>query len=209
MLLLLCICRMCLLTHYMIIIRWYYVSCCCKASSDALKCFFYLQICFQKMWYVGIPRYKVVYIQSILYIYTYTGKYTYTGVFFALLKHCTLSFLLRLSRVSLSDGSESDSSSPSPPPRNEAPPLLKTTNNQVSWYYIMYQVFLWCTTRETQVWMYVAPTTLTLTGCVYSVLCQILEVKSPSKQSKQDKNKNLDCDKVHQPSLFSSMKQPV
>lgn len=41
-------------------------------------------------------------------------------------------FLLRLSRVSLSDGSESDSSSPSPPSRNEAPPLLKTTNNQVS-----------------------------------------------------------------------------
>ncbi|XP_049923596.1 protein AF-9 isoform X3 [Epinephelus moara] len=33
-------------------------------------------------------------------------------------------------RVSLSDGSESDSSSPSPPSRNEAPPLLKTTNNQ-------------------------------------------------------------------------------
>ncbi|KAF1380320.1 hypothetical protein PFLUV_G00162430 [Perca fluviatilis] len=33
-------------------------------------------------------------------------------------------------RVSLSDGSESDSSSPSPPCRNEAPPLLKTTNNQ-------------------------------------------------------------------------------
>lgn len=41
------------------------------------------------------------------------------------------------------------------------------------------------------------------------LLCQILEVKSPSKQSKQDKNKNLDCDKVHQPSLFSSVKQPV
>ncbi|XP_044040700.1 protein AF-9 isoform X2 [Siniperca chuatsi] len=58
-------------------------------------------------------------------------------------------------RVSLSDGSESDSSSPSPPPRNEAPPLLKTTNNQ------------------------------------------ILEVKSPSKQSKQDKNKSLDCDKAY------------
>ncbi|XP_047426131.1 protein AF-9 isoform X2 [Mugil cephalus] len=58
-------------------------------------------------------------------------------------------------RVSLSDGSESDSSSPSPPPRNEAPPLLKTTNNQ------------------------------------------ILEVKSPTKQSKQDKNKNTDCDKAY------------
>ncbi|XP_045921808.1 protein AF-9 isoform X4 [Micropterus dolomieu] len=58
-------------------------------------------------------------------------------------------------RVSLSDGSESDSSSPSLPPRNEAPPLLKTTNNQ------------------------------------------ILEVKSPTKQSKQDKNKSLDCDKAY------------
>ncbi|XP_073330610.1 protein AF-9 [Pagrus major] len=61
-------------------------------------------------------------------------------------------------RVSLSDGSESDSSSPSPPSRNEAPPLLKTTNNQ------------------------------------------ILEVKSPTKQakqSKQDKNKSLDCDKAY------------
>ncbi|XP_037336631.2 protein AF-9 isoform X7 [Pungitius pungitius] len=33
-------------------------------------------------------------------------------------------------RVSLSDGSESDSSSPSPPSRNEAPPILKTTANQ-------------------------------------------------------------------------------
>ncbi|XP_034532395.1 protein AF-9 isoform X1 [Notolabrus celidotus] len=58
-------------------------------------------------------------------------------------------------RVSLSDGSESDSSSPSPPSRNEAPPLIKTTNNQ------------------------------------------ILEVKSPTKQSKQDKNRNLDCDKAY------------
>uniref|UniRef100_A0A3B4TBB5 MLLT3 super elongation complex subunit n=1 Tax=Seriola dumerili TaxID=41447 RepID=A0A3B4TBB5_SERDU len=58
-------------------------------------------------------------------------------------------------RVSLSDGSESDSSSPSPPSHNEAPPLLKTTNNQ------------------------------------------ILEVKSPTKQSKQDKNKNIDCDKAY------------
>ncbi|XP_071334348.1 protein AF-9 isoform X2 [Trachinotus anak] len=58
-------------------------------------------------------------------------------------------------RVSLSDGSESDSSSPSPPSHNDAPPLLKTTNNQ------------------------------------------ILEVKSPTKQSKQDKNKNMDCDKAY------------
>ncbi|XP_056225665.1 protein AF-9 isoform X3 [Seriola aureovittata] len=58
-------------------------------------------------------------------------------------------------RVSLSDGSESDSSSPSTPSHNEAPPLLKTTNNQ------------------------------------------ILEVKSPTKQSKQDKNKNIDCDKAY------------
>ncbi|XP_042368476.1 protein AF-9 isoform X1 [Plectropomus leopardus] len=58
-------------------------------------------------------------------------------------------------RVSLSDGSESDSSSPSPPSRNEAPPLLKTTNNQ------------------------------------------ILEVKSPTKQSKQDKSRNIDCDKAY------------
>ncbi|XP_055085013.1 protein AF-9 isoform X1 [Periophthalmus magnuspinnatus] len=58
-------------------------------------------------------------------------------------------------RVSLSDGSESDSSSPSPPSRHEAPPLLKTTTNQ------------------------------------------ILEVKSPNKQSRQDKNKSLECDKAY------------
>ncbi|TNN41838.1 Protein AF-9 [Liparis tanakae] len=58
-------------------------------------------------------------------------------------------------RVSLSDGSESDSSSPSPPSRNEAPPMLKTTANQ------------------------------------------ILEVKSPAKQSKQDKSRTLDCDKAY------------
>lgn len=58
-------------------------------------------------------------------------------------------------RVSLSDGSESDSSSPSPPPRHEAPPLLKTTTNQ------------------------------------------ILEVKSPNKQNRQDKSKNLECDKAY------------
>ncbi|XP_034412477.1 protein AF-9 isoform X2 [Cyclopterus lumpus] len=58
-------------------------------------------------------------------------------------------------RVSLSDGSESDSSSPSPPSRNEAPPMLKTTANQ------------------------------------------ILEVKSPTKQNKQDKNRSMDCDKAY------------
>ncbi|KAM9836892.1 protein AF-9 [Aulostomus maculatus] len=57
-------------------------------------------------------------------------------------------------RVSLSDGSESDSSSPSPPSRNEPPPLLKSTN-------------------------------------------QIMEVKSPTKQNKQDKHKNIDCDKAY------------
>lgn len=39
--------------------------------------------------------------------------------------------VVSLPRVSLSDGSESDSSSPSPPSHNEAPPLLKTTANQV------------------------------------------------------------------------------
>uniref|UniRef100_A0A3Q2CSJ2 AF-9 ANC1 homology domain-containing protein n=1 Tax=Cyprinodon variegatus TaxID=28743 RepID=A0A3Q2CSJ2_CYPVA len=58
-------------------------------------------------------------------------------------------------RVSLSDGSESDGSSPSPRPRKEAPALIKTTSNQ------------------------------------------ILEVKSPVKQSKQDKNENIDCDKAY------------
>lgn len=38
-----------------------------------------------------------------------------------------------------------------------------------------------------------------MTQCVSPALCQILEVKSPTKQtkqSKQDKNKSLDCDKV-------------
>ncbi|KAK1889918.1 Protein AF-9 [Dissostichus eleginoides] len=67
--------------------------------------------------------------------------------------------------VSLSDGSESDSSSPSPPSRHEAPPLLKTTNNQ------------------------------------------ILEVKSPTKQSKQDKNKNIDCDKAYLDELVALHKR--
>ncbi|MEQ2308732.1 Protein AF-9, partial [Ameca splendens] len=57
--------------------------------------------------------------------------------------------------VSLSDGSETDGSSPSPPSRKEAPTLIKTTNNQ------------------------------------------ILEVKSPVKHSKQDKNENTDCDKAY------------
>ncbi|XP_053144035.1 protein AF-9 isoform X4 [Hemicordylus capensis] len=59
-------------------------------------------------------------------------------------------------RVSLSDGSDSDSSSASSPLRHEPPPLLKTNNNQ------------------------------------------ILEVKSPVKQSKSDKQiKNGDCDKAY------------
>lgn len=34
------------------------------------------------------------------------------------------------------------------------------------------------------------------------ILRKILEVKSPTKQGKQDKNKNLDCDKVHEPFSF-------
>ncbi|XP_077201302.1 protein AF-9 isoform X3 [Paroedura picta] len=59
-------------------------------------------------------------------------------------------------RVSLSDGSDSDSSSASSPLRHEPPPLLKTNSNQ------------------------------------------ILEVKSPVKQSKSDKQiKNGDCDKAY------------
>uniref|UniRef100_A0A3B3UZV4 AF-9 ANC1 homology domain-containing protein n=1 Tax=Poecilia latipinna TaxID=48699 RepID=A0A3B3UZV4_9TELE len=57
-------------------------------------------------------------------------------------------------RVSLSDGSETDGSSPSSPTHKEAPALIKSTNNQ------------------------------------------ILEVRSPIRQSKQDKNENLDCDKI-------------
>ncbi|XP_068523031.1 protein AF-9 isoform X4 [Anas acuta] len=63
----------------------------------------------------------------------------------------------RSRRVSLSDGSDSDSSSASSPLHREpAPPLLKTTNNQ------------------------------------------ILEVKSPTKQNKSDKQiKNGDCDKAY------------
>ncbi|NXF39367.1 AF9 protein, partial [Nyctibius bracteatus] len=64
----------------------------------------------------------------------------------------------RSRRVSLSDGSDSDSSSASSPLHHEpAPPLLKTSNNQ------------------------------------------ILEVKSPIKQNKSDKQmKNGDCDKVNE-----------
>nr|XP_057923979.1 protein AF-9 isoform X2 [Doryrhamphus excisus] len=58
-------------------------------------------------------------------------------------------------RVSLSDGSESDSSSSLPLSHTDGPGLLKTTNTQ------------------------------------------ILEVKSPNKQSKQDKSKNLDGDKAY------------
>uniref|UniRef100_A0A3P9NAP5 MLLT3 super elongation complex subunit n=1 Tax=Poecilia reticulata TaxID=8081 RepID=A0A3P9NAP5_POERE len=57
-------------------------------------------------------------------------------------------------RVSLSDGSETDGSSPSPPTHKEVPAFIKSTNNQ------------------------------------------ILEVRSPIRQSKQDKNENLDCDKI-------------
>uniref|UniRef100_A0A3P9KPT2 MLLT3 super elongation complex subunit n=1 Tax=Oryzias latipes TaxID=8090 RepID=A0A3P9KPT2_ORYLA len=56
-------------------------------------------------------------------------------------------------RVSLSDGSESDTSPP--PSRKDTSALLKSTNSQ------------------------------------------ILEVKSPIRQSKQDKSKNLDCDKAY------------
>ncbi|XP_054608425.1 protein AF-9 isoform X3 [Dunckerocampus dactyliophorus] len=58
-------------------------------------------------------------------------------------------------RVSLSDGSESDSSSSSPLSHTDGPGLLKTANTQ------------------------------------------ILEVKSPNKQSKQDKSKNIDGDKAY------------
>ncbi|XP_018615155.1 protein AF-9 isoform X2 [Scleropages formosus] len=63
----------------------------------------------------------------------------------------------RSRRVSLSDGSESENSSASSPlPRNEPPPLLKTSANQ------------------------------------------ILEVKSPIKHAKPEKNlKNIDCDKAY------------
>ncbi|KAM6468383.1 protein AF-9 isoform 1-T1 [Liasis olivaceus] len=62
----------------------------------------------------------------------------------------------RVRRVSLSDGSDSDSSSASSPLHHEPPPLLKTNNNQ------------------------------------------ILEVKSPIKQSKSEKQiKNGDCDKAY------------
>uniref|UniRef100_A0A8C7WV09 Uncharacterized protein n=1 Tax=Oryzias sinensis TaxID=183150 RepID=A0A8C7WV09_9TELE len=56
-------------------------------------------------------------------------------------------------RVSLSDGSESDTSPP--PSRKDTSALLKSTNSQ------------------------------------------ILEVKSPIRQNKQDKSKNLDCDKAY------------
>ncbi|XP_043953739.1 protein AF-9 isoform X5 [Gambusia affinis] len=58
-------------------------------------------------------------------------------------------------RVSLSDGNETDGSSPSHPTCKDAPALIKSTNNQ------------------------------------------ILEVRSPIRQSKQDKNENLDCDKAY------------
>ncbi|XP_031613283.1 protein AF-9 [Oreochromis aureus] len=58
-------------------------------------------------------------------------------------------------RINLSDGSRSDSSSHSPLSCSEAPPLLKSTNNQ------------------------------------------IVEVKSPTKQSKQDKSKSMECDKAY------------
>ncbi|KAG9486660.1 hypothetical protein GDO78_006833, partial [Eleutherodactylus coqui] len=62
----------------------------------------------------------------------------------------------RARRISLSDGSNSESSSVSSPLRNEPPTLLKTNNNQ------------------------------------------ILEVKSPIKQSKSEKQiKNGDCDKAY------------
>ncbi|TWW63700.1 Protein AF-9 ALL1-fused gene from chromosome 9 protein [Takifugu flavidus] len=57
--------------------------------------------------------------------------------------------------VSLSDGCDSDSSSPSPPSHNKAPASLRSAHNQ------------------------------------------ILEIRSSAKQNKQDKNRNLDCDKAY------------
>lgn len=86
------------------------------------------------------------------------------------------------SRVSLSDGSESDSSSPSPPTRREAPALLKTTNNQVRDLRTSALLFFKTSRREPH------------HDFVFLLFCQILEVKSPIKQNK---NNNGDCDKVH------------
>uniref|UniRef100_A0A3B3W2B6 AF-9 ANC1 homology domain-containing protein n=1 Tax=Poecilia latipinna TaxID=48699 RepID=A0A3B3W2B6_9TELE len=73
----------------------------------------------------------------------------------SLLKHNNKDSDQLIIPVSLSDGSETDGSSPSSPTHKEAPALIKSTNNQ------------------------------------------ILEVRSPIRQSKQDKNENLDCDKAY------------
>lgn len=44
-----------------------------------------------------------------------------------------LLLIFRRVTVSLSDGCDSDSSSPSPPPHNKAPASLRAAHNQVSW----------------------------------------------------------------------------
>ncbi|KAG7266001.1 hypothetical protein CRUP_029612 [Coryphaenoides rupestris] len=81
-------------------------------------------------------------------------------------------------RVSLSDGSESESSSsPLPASRGEAPPFMKNTNSQI---------------LEVK-----SPSRHSKQDKNKNLDCdKILEVKSPSRHSKQDKNKNLDCDKI-------------
>lgn len=77
------------------------------------------------------------------------------GAFFLYI--CVISscfFLSYIGRVSLSDGSESEnSSSPSPPSRNDAPPLIKTSNNQVRWW------IRWC-----NLWMCVGKSNQHITG---------------------------------------------
>lgn len=84
-------------------------------------------------------------LQQVKQVAAYSLETTVVLLIVTLSWMCALDWICALSssclpRVSLSDGSESDISSPSPPSRKEAPPLLKTSNNQVRSYYVCFAV---------------------------------------------------------------------
>ncbi|MGH0124797.1 UNVERIFIED_CONTAM: hypothetical protein FKN15_074498 [Acipenser sinensis] len=105
-------------------------------------------------------------------------------------------------RVSLSDGSDSDNSAASSPPAHrEPPPLLKTSKNQdISGYYQMIGNSI-CTavdrTRQKQAYLdeLVELHKRLMTLREGHILQQMIEVKSPIKQTKPEKTiTNMDCD---------------
>lgn len=73
--------------HYLIIIRRYYVRCCCKASADALKCFFIykyvskkcgiweyhgIKLCIYNLYYTSIHTQVYIHIQVLFLFFCYT-----------------------------------------------------------------------------------------------------------------------------------------